>query len=238
MKVGVVTLFPELFDAFAKTSFIGRAIEQGTLELVFENLREHGLGNHRSVDDTPYGGGFGMVLRADVVVSAVEALEARMGARLHRVLLTPNGRRFDQALAREMSLEAGVLFICGRYEGFDERVSHFVDSEVSLGDFVVNGGEVVAMTMLEAVVRLLPGVLGHAESTAEESFSDACAGLLEYPQYTRPLEFRGLEVPEVLRKGDHEKIRRWRTEQSEARTMLRRPDLVGGANQNKKGQKS
>jgi len=226
LKAGVVTLFPELFEVFVKTSFVGRAIEHSALSIAFENLREHGIGNHRSVDDTPYGGGYGMVLRADVVVNAVEALEQRQGGRMHRVLLTPRGRRLDQALARELAEKQSLLLICGRYEGFDERVSEFVDSEISLGDFVLNGGEVVAMALLEAVVRLLPGVLGHAESTAEESFSLACGGLLEYPHYTRPVEFRGLSVPAVLRGGDHEKIRSWRTEQAEQRTRAQRPDLA------------
>ena len=191
-------------------------------------LREHGLGKHKSVDDTPYGGGSGMVMRPDCVLAAVEAAEAALGSARaeRRVLLTPQGSPFDQAAARRLSAVDSMLLVCGRYEGFDERVRYFMDEEVSLGDFVLTGGEVAAMCVIEAVIRLLPGVLGNAESTAEESFSPSCGGRLEYPQYTRPPAFRGHAVPAVLTSGDHGKVAQWRREQSQERTAARRPDLL------------
>lgn len=227
MKVAVVTLFPELFAPFVETSFVGRARSGGALEVHLEPLREHGLGKHLSVDDTPYGGGSGMVMRVDCVHRAIESAERALGGRAHRVLLTPQGSSFDQRGAGALAARESLLFVCGRYEGFDERIRASVDQELSLGDFVMTGGEVAAMAMIEAVVRLLPGVLGNADSPREESFSDALGGLLEYPQYTRPVEYQGLGVPEVLKSGDHAKIRAWRLEQAEARTRARRPDLVG-----------
>ncbi|MGE0326042.1 MAG: tRNA (guanosine(37)-N1)-methyltransferase TrmD [Polyangiaceae bacterium] len=226
MQLGVVTLFPELFASFAETSFVGRAQSQGALNLQFEWLREHGLGKHRSVDDTPYGGGSGMVLRVDCVVGAIEALEQRLGGRAHRVLMTPQGSPFRQVTAwRYASLERLVL-VCGRYEGFDERVRDHVDEEVSLGDFVLTGGEVPAMAIIEASVRLIPGVLGNADSIREESFAEQNAGGLEYPQYTRPEEFRGVKVPDILKGGDHGKIAAWRRDMAAERTRVRRPDLL------------
>jgi tRNA (guanine37-N1)-methyltransferase len=227
MQVAVVTLFPELMQAFLATSLIGRAISQGTLSVVVEPLREHGLGRHLSVDDAPYGGGSGMVLRVDCVVSAIEAAERRLaaGVRPTRVLLTPQGRRFDQAMARELAAVHSFILVCGRYEGFDERVRGFVDRELSLGDFVLGGGEVAAMAVIEACARLVPGVLGNEASSREESFGEE-PGLLEYPQYTRPAEFRGHGVPEVLKSGDHPRIRAWRREQARIRTRERRPDLL------------
>ncbi|MBX3127119.1 MAG: tRNA (guanosine(37)-N1)-methyltransferase TrmD [Polyangiaceae bacterium] len=228
MRVVVVTLFPELFDTFAVTSFVGRAQGSGALELGFEPLRAHGLGNHASVDDAPYGGGSGMVLRVDCVVAAIEEAERKLGARAHRVLLTPQGQRLTQARVVELGTRAPLVLVCGRYEGFDERVRSFVDLELSLGDFVLTGGEVAAMAVIEACVRLVPGVLGNAESSREESFSAETAGVLEYPQYTRPAEFRGLGVPEVLKSGHHEKVSQWRREQALARTAERRPDLLPG----------
>ncbi|MCA9645109.1 MAG: tRNA (guanosine(37)-N1)-methyltransferase TrmD [Polyangiaceae bacterium] len=226
MQLGVVTLFPELFATFAETSFVGRAQNQGALDLQFEWLREHGLGKHRSVDDTPYGGGSGMVLRVDCVISAIEALEARLGGRAHRVLMTPQGSPFRQATAWRFSSLSRLVLICGRYEGFDERVRDHVDEEVSLGDFVLTGGEVPAMAVIEASVRLIPGVLGNADSIREESFAEENAGGLEYPQYTRPEEFRGVRVPEILKGGDHGKIAEWRHSQAAERTRVRRPDLL------------
>jgi tRNA (guanine37-N1)-methyltransferase len=191
-------------------------------------MRVHGLGKHQSVDDTPYGGGSGMVMRPDTMLAAIEAAESALGAtnKPRRVLLTPQGKTFTQRVARDCAEQAALILICGRYEGFDERIRSFVDEELSLGDFVLTGGEVAAMCLVEATIRLLPGVLGNAESASEESFSAECEGLLEYPQYTRPASFRGLSVPEILRSGDHEKVRAWRREQSELRTGMRRPDLV------------
>ncbi len=228
MQIAIVTLFPELFAPFFELSFVGRAVTSGILRVHLEAMRKHGLGKHLSVDDTPYGGGSGMVMRPDTTVAAIEAAEVALAspARPRRVLLTPQGERFTQSKARQLATLEGLILVCGRYEGFDERVRHFVDDEVSLGDFVLTGGEVAAMCLVEACIRLLPGVLGNAESATEESFSAECGGLLEYPQYTRPVAFRDLEVPEVLRNGDHEKIRAWRAAASAERTSQRRPDLL------------
>jgi tRNA (guanine37-N1)-methyltransferase len=233
MKVAVVTLFPELFSPFLETSFVKRAISLGELQVAIEPLREHGLGKHKSVDDTPYGGGSGMVMRVDCVVSALESAERTLALpdRPKRVLLTPQGERLTQAIVGELRREPGLILVCGRYEGFDERTRSFVDREISLGDFVLTGGEVAAMAVIEACVRLLPGVLGNAESPREESFSPAWGGLLEYPQYTRPAEFRGLTVPELLKSGDHAKIEAWRREQARDRTLERRPDLLAPENE-------
>jgi len=228
MRVDVVTLFPELFETFLATSFVGRAMKTGALDVRLRSPREHGLGKHRSVDDTPYGGGSGMVMRVDVLVACMEALDGEAdGAgepRARRVLLTPQGQPFRQPIAARLSAEPAIMLICGRYEGFDERVRSFVAEEVSLGDFVMTGGEVAAMAIIEATVRLLPGVLGNAESVREESHGEA--GLLEYPQYTRPAEFRGLGVPEVLAGGHHAEIAKWRDAQALERTRARRPDLL------------
>mgnify|MGYP003478000334 FL=1 len=228
MRVAVVTLFPELFAPFLATSFVRRAIEGGQLAVSLEDLRRHGLGKHLSVDDTPYGGGSGMVMRVDCVVAAVEAAEAGLGARARRVLLTPGGERLGQRHLEEFSERESLLLIAGRYEGFDERIPGFVDQELSLGDFVLTGGEVAAMAVIEGSARLLPGVLGNADSPREESFSGNWGGLLEYPQFTRPAEFRGAGVPEILKRGDHAKIAAWRQEQAIERTRARRPDLLHG----------
>lgn len=231
MRVDVVTLFPELFDSFLRASFVGRAIKGGELEVRLRSPREHGLGKHRSVDDTPYGGGSGMVMRVDVLVACMEALageaEAKGEPRARRVLLTPQGEPFAQRAAVRLSAEPAIMLVCGRYEGFDERVRRFVDEEISLGDFVMTGGEVAAMAIIEATVRLIPGVLGNEESIREESHGEG--GLLEYPQYTRPAEFRGLGVPAVLAGGNHAEIARWRRAEALERTRARRPELLGGA---------
>ena len=224
MRVNIVTLFPELFTTFAETSFVKKAIVTGQLALVLEPLRDHGLGKHRSVDDTPYGGGAGMVLRVDCVAAAIDAVEG--GTRSHRVLLTPQGKRFVQPLAKGLAAREAVTLICGRYEGFDERVRSLVDEEISLGDFVLAGGEIAAMAVVEACIRLLPGVLGNEASASLESFSEENGGLLEYPQYTRPATFRGEAVPEVLISGDHARIEAWRRRAALEKTLARRPDLV------------
>ena len=228
LRIGIVTLFPELFGSFVETSMVGRAVKSGNLDVLFEQLREHGLGVHKSVDDTPYGGGPGMVLRVDTMTSAIEALSARMDSP-RKILLSPQGKRFEQADARRLSAMGDLLFICGRYEGFDERVRGAVDEELSLGDFVMTGGEVAAMAMIEAIARLRPAVLGNAKSAVDESFS---GGALEYPQYTRPVEFRGVMVPDILRSGDHGKIDLWRKNASAVRTAERRPDLCDGEKTN------
>ncbi len=227
MRVDVVTLFPEAFAGFLATSFVARAVEGGQLVVRFRSPRDFGLGKHKSVDDTPYGGGSGMVMRVDVLAAAIESLDgdAPDGVRAHRVLLTPQGRPLDQAKVRELAARPAVMLVCGRYEGFDERVRSLADEEASLGDFVLTGGEVAAMAVVDACARLLPGVLGNAASTVEESHSPETGGLLEYPHYTRPPEFRGMRVPEVLQGGNHAEIARWRREQAEARTRQRRPDL-------------
>ena len=228
MRVDIVTLFPELFEGFLATSFVGKAVKGGELSVRLRSPREHGLGKHRSVDDTPYGGGSGMVMRVDVLVACMEALDADAAAsgqaRARRILLTPQGKPFVQPEAVRLANEPAIMLICGRYEGFDERVRSFVDEEISLGDFVMTGGEVAAMAIVEATVRLIPGVLGNIESVREESHGEG--GLLEYPQFTRPAEFRGLAVPEVLAGGNHAEIAKWRHEQSVVRTRERRPDLL------------
>jgi tRNA (guanine37-N1)-methyltransferase len=227
MRIAVVTLFPELFAPFLETSLVGRAITDEKLNVHLEPLRSHGLGKHLSVDDTPYGGGSGMVMRVDCLVAAIEAATAALGgATATRILLTPQGKRLAQPMVRSWSAHEALILVCGRYEGFDERVRSYVDQEVSLGDFVLTGGEVAAMAVIEGVIRLLPNVLGNQDSPREESFSPEWDGMLEYPQYTRPASFRGAEVPELLKSGDHKKIAAWRREQALLRTRARRPDLL------------
>lgn len=235
MRIDVVTLFPELFERFLSLGMVGRSVSTGAARVRLRSPRDFGIGRHRSVDDTPYGGGSGMVMRVDCIVQCLEVLDAEATseagepgapARAHRVLLTPQGQPFRQQKASELAAQPAIALICGRYEGFDERVRGFVDEEISLGDFVLSGGEVAAMAVIDACVRLLPGVLGNAASAEHESHSAALGGLLEYPQYTRPVEFRGLRAPEVLQQGNHAVIARWRREQAELRTAQRRPDLL------------
>jgi tRNA (guanine37-N1)-methyltransferase len=227
VRVDVVTLFPALFADFLATGFVARAREAGTLDVRLRSPREFGLGKHRSVDDTPYGGGSGMVMRVDVLVATMESLDADAPEQLRarRVLLTPQGRVLDQLRIRELSRGPAIMLVCGRYEGFDERVRSYVDEEVSLGDFVMTGGEVAAMAVIEACTRLLPGVLGNEASVIEESHSPETGSLLEYPHYTRPAEFRGAKVPDVLLGGHHADIAEWRRTQAIERTRGRRPDL-------------
>jgi tRNA (guanine37-N1)-methyltransferase len=227
LRVDVVTLFPEMFAGFLATSFVGKAIEGGKLVARFRSPRDFGLGKHKSVDDTPYGGGSGMVLRVDVLVAVMESLDsdAPGGLRARRVLLTPQGHVLHQRKVHELAALDALMLVCGRYEGFDERVRAHVDEEASLGDFVMTGGEVAAMAVIDACARLLPGVLGNEASTIDESHSLHAGGLLEYPHYTRPPEFRGARVPEVLVGGNHAEIDRWRREQARDRTRVRRPDL-------------
>lgn len=213
----VVTLFSELFGSFLEASLIGKARQKGLLSIELIDLRDFTHDRHRTVDDTPYGGGSGMVMKTGPIL---EALEAQPPSR--RILLTPQGAPFTQESARRLAGEGSLLLFCGRYEGVDERVRGLFDEEICLGDFVLNGGEVAAMAVIEAVSRLIPGVLGNAESTIEESFS---AGVLEYPQYTRPEIVDGQRVPPVLRSGDHKRVEEWRRGQALLRTSLRRPDL-------------
>ncbi len=223
LDVELLSLFPEIFASFLRTSLVGKAIECGIVRVACTNPRDFARGRHRQVDDAPYGGGPGMVLRPEPLAAAIEAVESTRG-RAHRVLLSPAGRLFDQALAQELVGHRRVMLICGRYEGVDERIADlFADEVISIGDYVLAGGEVAATVIVEAASRLIPGVLGCAASTDDESFS---AGRLEYPQWTRPPIFRGRGVPEVLLSGDHAQVASWRRIESLRRTMARRPDLL------------
>lgn len=220
MRITVVTLFPEAFDSALGASLLGKARAAGLLAVDFINPRDFTSDRHRTVDDAPYGGGPGMVMKPQPLV---EAIESAGGG--HRVLLTPGGAPLDQARVRQLAARPHLVLVCGRYEGIDDRVSRLaIDEEISLGDFVLSGGEFAALAVIDAVSRLVPGVLGEMASTVEESFSDGTS--LEYPQYTRPPEFRGLAVPDVLLGGHHEKVRAWRRRESLRRTAARRPDLI------------
>ncbi|HAU37216.1 MAG TPA: tRNA (guanosine(37)-N1)-methyltransferase TrmD [Phycisphaerales bacterium] len=223
LRFDILTLFPEMFDGFLGASIVGRAVRNGLAEVHLTNLRDFAADRYGSVDDAPFGGGPGMVLMCQPIFDAVEHVRAQASPPGKLVLLSPQGQPMTQALAEQLAGEPRLILLAGHYEGFDERIrTALADVEISLGDFVMSGGEVAAMAITDAVVRLLPGALGKEESLDEESFR---MGLLEYPQYTRPREFRGLPVPEVLLSGDHAKIARWRAEQSRLRTMQRRPDL-------------
>jgi tRNA (guanine37-N1)-methyltransferase len=220
VRIDVFTIFPDMVEDFAGRSLLGKARTEGLVDVRVRDLRSMTTDPHRSVDDAPFGGGAGMVLMPEPLFAAVEAAQPPRPL----FLLGPGGRRFDQGLARELAGAEGFSLLCGRYEGVDERVREaLVDDELSVGDYVLAGGEVAAMVVLEAVGRLVPGVMGNEASAEEESFSD---GLLEYPQYTRPAEFRGMQVPEILRSGDHARVARWRRAQALARTLARRPDLI------------
>lgn len=221
MRIDVLTIFPEMVRPWTEASLIGRAAREGLLDLRVHDLRSGTTDPHRSVDDTPFGGGAGMVLRPEPLFAVVE----REWPPRPLLLLGPGGRRFEQGWAEELAGGDGFSLLCGRYEGVDQRVAdHLVDAECSVGDFVLAGGEVAALVVLEAVCRLVPGVMGNDDSAGEESFGRS--GLLEYPQWTRPASFRGWDVPEVLRSGDHGRIARWRQAQALARTVARRPDLI------------
>jgi len=223
LRIDVLTLFCEMFEGFLAASIVGRAVSRGLVEVRRTNIRDFATDAYGSVDDAPYGGGPGMVLMCQPVFDAVEAVRKQAPQPGKVVLLCPQGRRLDQDLVRSLAVEERLILLAGHYEGFDERIRMgLADIEVSVGDFVLSGGEVAAMAIIDAVVRLLPGALGKDESTREESFS---FGLLEYPQYTRPREYRGMAVPEVLLGGDHARIAAWRLEQARLRTMQRRPDL-------------
>ena len=220
MRIDVLTIFPDMVGGFADQSLLGRARRNGLIDLRVHDLRDATTDNHRTVDDTPFGGGAGMVLMAEPIFATVEAVVPPRPL----LLLGPSGRRLDQAYAHELAALDGFSLLCGRYEGVDERVrAHLVDGEISVGDYVLAGGEVAAMVILEAVGRLVPGVMGNDTSADDESFAD---GLLEYPQYTKPAELRGWSVPEVLRSGDHGRVARWRRAQSLRRTLEQRPDLI------------
>jgi tRNA (guanine37-N1)-methyltransferase len=219
LRIDVITIFPELFPGPLGASIAGRALERGLAQLRAHDLREWGLGRHRSVDDYPYGGGAGMIMRPEPVSAALKAIGRPTAT---TILLDPGGVPFTQTMAHELAAAEQLVFVCPRYEGVDHRVRDMVDLELSIGDYVLSNGELAAMVVIDAVLRLLPGAID-AESTVSESFGD---GLLEYPQYTRPAEFEGAAVPEILLSGDHGAVDRWRQEQAHARTQAQRPDLI------------
>ena len=222
MKIDVITLFPELISVPMSTSIMGRAVDKGILDFTAHDLRVHGLGKHHHVDDTPCGGGQGMVLKPEPLFSALEAVDTPTS---RIVLMTPQGRRFDQRLAEELSRETHLIFVCGHYEGVDHRViEHWVDDEISIGDYVLTNGAIAAVVVMDAITRLLPGVLGDDMSAVDESFGPS--GILEGPQYTKPADFRGMKVPEILLGGNHAKITEWRAARALERTRQNRPDLL------------
>ena len=228
MRIDVLTLFPEVMQPYLTASILGRAQDAGAVEIHTHQLRDYTTDQHRNVDDRPFGGGPGMVLSCQPVVDAVEAIEAMNNHQALRVLFTPQGLPFTQATASRFASCERLLLLCGHYEGYDERIVELLQpEEISLGDFVMTGGEIAALAVIDAVVRLLPGALGNEDATGSESFQD---GRLEYPQYTRPREYRGLSVPDVLLSGNHADIEAWRRSQSEERTQERRPDLLDQQN--------
>lgn len=225
MRIDIITLFPEIFEGFVGHSIVGRAIKADKLEVVTHNLRDYSDDKYKSVDDRPYGGGPGMVLRFDILLKALRGVESRIkhqDSRIKKILLTPQGQVYKQRMALELSQEENLILICGHYEGFDERIRQYCDMEISIGDYVLTGGEIPAMVLSDSVARLLPGALGDDASSHDESHSE---GLLEYPQYTRPEEYEGKKVPGVLLGGNHGVIEEWRKEQAVLRTKQRRPDL-------------
>ena len=223
LRIDILTLFPEMFGSFLGTSIPKRAAEKGLVEYKLTNFRDFATDAHQSVDDKPFGGGPGMVMMCQTVFDAVEAAEQQDPRKSTRILLTPQGKRFDQRMAESFAGRERLLLIAGRYEGFDERIIEGLQPvELSIGDYVLSGGELATMVIIDAVVRLLPGALGAEDGAADETFTD---GLIEHPQYTRPREFRGMQVPEVLLSGNHAAIAKWRLEQRKLRTQARRPDL-------------
>ena len=222
MNIHVLSLFPDMFSGVFGASILKKAQEKGAVELAVTDIRAYSENKHKQVDDYPYGGGAGMVLKPEPMFNAVEAITEGRTPRV--ILMCPQGERFTQKKAEELAQEEDLVFLCGHYEGYDERIrQHLVTDEISIGDFVLTGGELPAMTVIDAVVRLLPGVLGQADSHIQDSFS---TGLLEHPHYTRPADFRGMKVPDILLSGNHAKIAEWREEQSFLRTLQRRPDLL------------
>lgn len=222
MKIAIITLFPEMFEGVLKTSMLWKAHEQKLLETEVINLRDFGIGPRKQVDDTPYGGGAGMVLKPEPIFAAVESAKQKL-PQAKVVLMTPRGMQFTQQVAKRLVKHNEYIVLCGHYEGFDERIMELVDMEISIGDYVLTGGELPAMVMVDAVIRLIPGVLGDSQSMHDESFS---VGLLEYPQYTRPQEFKGQTVPEELLTGNHSEITKWRKAQAVKKTKANRPDML------------
>lgn len=232
MRFDVLTLFPGIFTSFLEESLLKSAIDGGLVQVCLHNIRDWADDRHGTVDDTPYGGGAGMVMKVDKVVPCVEDVQAAAPTAGRLLLMSPQGRRLDQPLVEELAREERLLLLCGRYEGFDERVVEILrPQEVSLGDFILNGGEVAAMAVIESVIRLIPGVLGDADSARYDSFSSGNR-ILEEPQYTRPREYRGHEVPEILLSGDHGRVDQWRAQQRVLRTRERRPDLLEKSQEN------
>ncbi len=224
MRIDIITLFPEFFEGLKEHSIVGRAVGNGKVEIHTHNLRQWAVDSYGTVDDHPYGGGPGMVLKVDVLHAALKAVKDQISDFEGKViLLTPQGIVYKQKLALEFAQDKNLILICGHYEGFDERIREYVDLEISIGDYVLTGGEVPAMILVDSVARLLPGVLGDDASSHDESHSE---GLLEYPQYTRPAKYDGKSVPEILLSGDHPKIESWRKEQAIIKTQARRPDLL------------
>ena len=221
MKIDIMTLFPEMINAVMRESIIGRAQDKGVVEVKATNIRDYALDKHHKADDAPYGGGRGQVMLAEPLYLCHQALSA--GEHVHTVFLSAQGQPFNQQKARELLAKEHFILVCGHYEGFDERIFNWVDEKLSIGDYVLTGGELPALIVMDAVARFIPGVLGKMASAVEDSFS---TGLLEYPQYTRPVEFEGLEVPEVLRNGNHALINRWRRKEALKATYLHRPDLL------------
>lgn len=225
MQIDLLTLFPEVFEPYLASSIVGRAVKAGIVSIRCTNYRDFARDRHRSVDDRPFGGGAGMVLMCGPVYDALEHVERQAPGTATRILLSPQGERLTQSMAEELARLPWLVVLCGHYEGFDERIRVGLSArEISIGDYVLSGGEPAAMVLMDAVVRLLPGALGDASSAMNDSFA---TGLLEHPQYTRPRDFRGMVVPEVLLSGDHTKIAAWREEQARQRTASRRPDLLG-----------
>jgi len=223
LDVEIITIFPEIFDSVLQTSLVGKAIQSGIIRVSRTNPRDFVAARYKSVDDSPFGGGPGMIFKPEPIASAIEAAESQRG-RAFRIVLSPSGRLFDQAMASDLAHQGRLMFICGRYEGIDERISEvYADAVLSIGDYVLAGGELPAAVVLESVARLVPGVLGRESSTVDESFS---FGRLEYPQWTRPVSFKGRNVPEVLLSGNHAEIAKWRRSESLRRTSLNRPDLL------------
>ena len=234
MRFDILTLFPRMFFSPFQESILGRAIEKGLVQIRIINIRDFALDRHQVVDDTPYGGGQGMVMKVDPIARAIESVKSEDAA-ARVVYLTPQGRPFDQEKAQELSALAHLTLLCGRYEGVDERARElFVDEEISIGDYVLTGGELATMVVIDAISRLLPGVLGSDRSAVEDSFFNS---LLEYPQYTRPFDFRGSLVPEVLLSGNHSAISRWRRKEALKRTWMRRPDLLAKADLSQEDQR-
>ncbi|HYC79914.1 MAG TPA: tRNA (guanosine(37)-N1)-methyltransferase TrmD [Candidatus Binatia bacterium] len=224
MKFIILTLFPEAFQSYFEVSLIKRGLAKKFIDIKVVNLRDYTNDPHKTVDDRPYGGGAGMVLRVDIIDKALKGLKAKKGSKDKLIiLLTPQGKKFDQKLVTKLAKYKTIYLICGRYEGFDERVRSLVDIEISLGDFILTGGEIPAMAIVDAVSRLVPGFLGKAESLSDESFNN---GLLEYPQYTRPEVYKKMRVPKVLLTGHHGKVKEWREQEARKRTKKRRPDLL------------